>query len=166
MAVQQPHDPEYRVPIPCRRRRTEQCIEPAEISAVAEHHVRLEWQLSEQCRAELCSRHRLSNEERACGTHVHDIKGSQFLCEDAGAKRPVSADVDTSQENNERHAWIMKQKAGCATVTDPQARVPPPPARRAHGGRGCGAGPTHMTFCAECIAFRTAAPTLGPFPKS
>jgi hypothetical protein len=33
---------------------------------------------------------------------------AQFSCEDAWAKRPVSANIDTSEENNESHAGIIR----------------------------------------------------------
>ena len=74
-----------------------------EIAAVAEHDVRFEWQLPEQFSAELCSRSRFANDKRARSTHIHDIIVAQFLCEDAWAKRPVPANIDTPEENNESH---------------------------------------------------------------
>src|SRR5439155_25913663 len=74
-----------------------------EIACVAEHHFRFEWQLPEQFSTELCSRSRFTNDKRACATHIDDIKAPQLFCEEGWAKRPVSANIDTAEKNNERH---------------------------------------------------------------
>src|SRR2546426_2565977 len=174
MAFQNPHDRNYCVPIACRRRHAEQCVDLAKIAdrfhvttvhsedesvfrrdnsqkplptwrkrdwngspdaagsrqdahesndirarrltskrvvrlhtdkiaAVAEHDVRFEWQLPEQFSAELCSRSRFANDKRARSTHIHDIIVAQLSCEDAWAKRPVPANIDTPEEDNESH---------------------------------------------------------------
>src|SRR3989441_495574 len=78
-------------------------LQTDKIAAVAEHDVRFEWQLPEQFSAELCSRSRFANDKRARSSHIHDIIVAQFLCEDAWAKRPVPANIDTPEENNESH---------------------------------------------------------------
>ena len=83
-------------------------LQADEIAAVAEHNFRFEWQLPEQFGTELCSRSRLTNDKRACGTHIHDIIVAEFSCEDAGAKRPVSANIDISEEDHESHTGIME----------------------------------------------------------
>jgi hypothetical protein len=184
-ALQNPHDRHYCVPIPCRRRRTEEFVdlakiadclhvttvlsedesvlrgdnshEPAwawwncdwngspdaagvrhntheshsigacrltskrildlqanKITGVAEHNFRFEWQPPEQFSTELCPRSGFTNDQRACSTHIDDIIVAQFSCEDAWAKRPVAANIDTSEKNNESHAGIIR--ARCATV--------------------------------------------------
>ena len=77
-------------------------LETNEIAGVAEHDFSLEWQLPKQLSTELCSRSRFAHDERARSTHIDDVEAAQFACQDARAKRPVSADVDTSEENNER----------------------------------------------------------------
>ena len=80
-----------------------------DIAAVAEHDFRFEWQLPEQFGTELCSTAGFANDKRACSTDIHDIIVAQFSCEDAGAKRPVPANIDTPEEDNESHgrgsAW-------------------------------------------------------------
>ncbi len=83
-------------------------LQTEEIAAVAEHDFRFEWQLPEQFGTELRSRSRLANDKRARGTHVHDIIAAQFFCKDAWAKRPVPANIDAPEENNESHTGIMK----------------------------------------------------------
>src|SRR6266550_5248753 len=79
-------------------------LQPDKITTVAEHDFRFERQLPEQCSTEPCSRSRFANDERACRTHIHDIVVAQFSSEDAGAKRPVPANIDTPEENNESHS--------------------------------------------------------------
>jgi hypothetical protein len=50
------------------------------------------------------------NDKRACRTHIHDIIVTQFPCEDAWAKPPVSSNIDTSEENYESHTGIITRK--------------------------------------------------------
>src|SRR3989454_11281480 len=78
-------------------------LQTDKITAVAEHDFRFEWQLPEQFSTELCSRSRLANDKRARSTHIHDIIVAQFSCEDARAKGPVPANIDTPEEDNESH---------------------------------------------------------------
>src|SRR2546427_3724626 len=78
-------------------------LQPDKIAAVAEHDFRFEWQLPEQCSTELCSRSRFANDKRARSTHIHDIIVAQCSCEDAWAKGPVPANIDTPEEDNESH---------------------------------------------------------------
>jgi len=78
-------------------------LQTDKIAALAEHDVRFEWQLPEQCSTELCSRSRLANDKRASRTHIHDIIVAQFSCEDAWAKGLVPANIDTPEEHNESH---------------------------------------------------------------
>jgi hypothetical protein len=85
-------------------------LQANKIAAVAEHNLRFKWQLPEQFSTELCSRSRFTNDKRAGGADIHDIKVIQFFGEDAWAKRSMSADIDTSEENNESHAQIIKKK--------------------------------------------------------
>src|SRR5207245_3132095 len=88
-------------------------LQPDKIAAVAQHDYRCEWQLPQQCGTEPRSRSRFANDKCACGTHIHDIIVAQFSCEDAWAKRPVPANIDTPEEHNESHTGI-KKKAGRA----------------------------------------------------
>src|SRR3989441_4842897 len=90
-------------------------LQTDKIAAVAEHDFRFEWQLPQQCSSELCSRSRFANDKRACSTHIHDIIVAQFSCEDAWAKRPVPANIDTPEENNESHTGIIEKGARRAT---------------------------------------------------
>ena len=90
-------------------------LQTDKLAAVAEHDYRCEWQFPEQCSPELCSRSRFANDKRACGTHIHDIIVAQLSCEDAGAKRPVPANIDTPEENHESHTGIKKRRARYAT---------------------------------------------------
>src|SRR5947208_10009259 len=85
-------------------------LQPEKIAAVAQHDFRFEWQLPEQFSAERCSRSRFANDKGACSTHIHDIMVAQFSCEDAWAKRPVPADIDTPEENHESHSGIKKRR--------------------------------------------------------
>jgi hypothetical protein len=62
-----------------------------------------------------------TNDKRACSTHIDDIIVAQFSCEDAWAKRPVSANIDTSEENNERHAGIIRNPL-TMTIEDSRAK--------------------------------------------
>src|SRR5208282_1070160 len=78
------------------------------VATVAEHHFRLEWQLPEQFSTELCSKSGFSNDEGACRTDIHDTIVAQFFGEDARTKRPVSANIDSSEENNESHSEIIE----------------------------------------------------------
>ena len=48
-------------------------------------------------------RARFPNDKRACCAYIHNVIVAQFSCQDAWAKRPVPAHVDTSQENDESH---------------------------------------------------------------
>lgn len=78
-------------------------FQPHEIAAIAQHNFRGEWQLPEQCGAEFCSGSRFTNDKRARSSHIDDIKGAHLPCEEARPERPVSADIDASEENHERH---------------------------------------------------------------
>ena len=84
-------------------------LQTEKIAAVAQHDFRFERQLPEQFGTERCSRSGLANDKRARGTHVHDIIVAQFSREDAWAKRPVPANIDTPEENNESHTGIEKR---------------------------------------------------------
>src|SRR5213078_1063961 len=83
-------------------------LQTEKITAVAQHDFRFERQLPEQFSTERCSRSRLANDKRAGGTHIHGIV-AQLSCEDAWAKRPVPANIDTPEENNESHTGIEKR---------------------------------------------------------
>ena len=94
-------------------------LQADKIETIAQHKLRFEWQLPEQCTTELCSRSTFSNDKRARRTHIHHIIVTQFPCEDAWTKCPVPANIDTSQENNERHtAIIQKTRIGGGSRTD------------------------------------------------
>jgi len=90
-------------------------LQTDKLAAVAEHDYRCEWQFPEQCSPELCSRSRFANDKRARSTHIHDVIDAQLSCEDAGAKRPVPANIDTPEENHESHTGIKKRRARYAT---------------------------------------------------
>src|SRR5881296_1048238 len=98
-------------------------LQPEKIAAVAQHDYSFEWQLPEQCSTELCSRSRLANDKRARGTHIHDIIVTQFSCEDAGAKRPVPANIDTSEENDESHTGIKKGRGALSHQAPDRAGI-------------------------------------------
>src|SRR5438874_9244257 len=84
-------------------------LQPEKIAAVAQHDYSFEWHLPEQGSTELCSRSRSANDKRARGTHVHDVIVAQLSREDARAKRPVPANIDTPEENHESHTGINKR---------------------------------------------------------
>ena len=90
-----------------------------QIAAVAEHDVRFEWQLPEQFGTERCARSRLANDKRACSPHIHDIIVTQFSCEEAWAKRPVPADIDTPQENDQSHRYFPNRSNRYASSGPP-----------------------------------------------
>jgi hypothetical protein len=48
-------------------------LQAHKIAAVAQYNIRFEWQLEEQCRTELCSRPRFTNDKGARGAHIYDI---------------------------------------------------------------------------------------------
>src|SRR5438477_12886443 len=81
-------------------------LQPDKITTVAEHDLRFERQVPEQCSSEPCSRSRFANDKRTCRTHIHDIVVAQLPCKDAGAKRPVPAHIDTPEENDESHPGL------------------------------------------------------------
>jgi len=87
-------------------------LQADKIATVAEHNFRFEWQLPEQFSTELCSRSGFPNDKRACCTHIHDTVVAQFSCEDAWAKRSVSANIDAPEENDERHSEIIEKGSG------------------------------------------------------
>src|SRR5437870_2509416 len=100
-------------------------LQPEKIAAVAQHDYSFEWQLPEQCSTELCSRSRSANDKRACSTHIHDIIVAQLSCEDARAKRPVPANIDTPEENNDRaHQRCSSRALSVARSFRPAARNP------------------------------------------
>ena len=78
------------------------------IATVAEHHFRLEWQLPEKCSTKLGSKSGFSNDEGACRADIHDTIIAQLFGEDARTKRPVSANIYSSEENNESHSGIIE----------------------------------------------------------
>ncbi len=78
-------------------------LQADEIATIAEHNLHLEWQPPKQFSTELCSRARAANDECSCGTDINDIVLAEFSCKDTGAKCPMSADVNTSKENDESH---------------------------------------------------------------
>jgi hypothetical protein len=47
-------------------------------------------------------------DEGACRTDIQDTIVAQFFGEDARTKRPVSANIDSSEENNESHNEIIE----------------------------------------------------------
>lgn len=83
--------------------------QPNEIPPLAHHDFRLERKPPHQLSAESCSRSRFANDERACRTYVHDIVGGELFGEEAGAKCPVAPNIDTPEEDNERHSAIIQR---------------------------------------------------------
>jgi len=49
-------------------------------------------------------------QQRCRSTDVQDVIAAQFSCQDAWAKRSVSANIDTPEEDNKGHTRIMKKK--------------------------------------------------------
>jgi hypothetical protein len=81
-------------------------LQADKVAPLAEHNFYLEWQLPEQFSTELCSRPGFSNDQSSCGTYIDDIIVAEASCEDAWAKRPMSANIDTSKKNDESHtSW-------------------------------------------------------------
>src|SRR5207249_9980831 len=94
-----------------------------EIAAVAQHDVRFEWQLPEQFSTEPCSRSRFAHYKRAGSTHIHDIIVTQVTCDDAWPKRPVPANIDTPEENNESHTVPQLRAERLETVRELRTSV-------------------------------------------
>src|SRR5947208_6307931 len=82
-------------------------LQTDDIAAVTQHDFRFERQLSEQCGTEPGSTAGFANDKRAGSTHIHDTIIAQLSCEDAGAKRPVPAHIDTPEENDESHSGMI-----------------------------------------------------------
>src|ERR1035437_5871853 len=82
-------------------------LQADKITGIAERNFRFERQLLEQFSTELRSRYRFTNHKRARRAHIDDIIVAQFSCEDTWTKRPVSTNIDTSEENNKSHTGII-----------------------------------------------------------
>ena len=82
-------------------------LQADKITGVAERNFRFERQLLEQFSTELRSRYRFTNHKRARRAHIDDIIVAQFSREDTWTKRPVSTNIDTSEENNKSHTGII-----------------------------------------------------------
>jgi len=70
------------------------------IAGVADCNFHFKWEFTTQMSEELCARSRFSNNESSGGADVYNIIGREFFCEHAGTKCAVSADVDSSEEND------------------------------------------------------------------
>jgi hypothetical protein len=97
-------------------------LQADEIATVAEHDVRFEGQLSKQCSTELRFGSRFVNDKGTGSTDIHDAIVAQALCEDAWAKRPMSANVYTAKENDKSHVshWVAMTTT---TVVSSTARI-------------------------------------------
>jgi len=73
--------------------------------------LRFERQLAKQCSTEFCTGSRFTNNKGARGAHVQDIIATQLLREDAWAKRSVSANIDTPEEDNKGHTPNYEEKS-------------------------------------------------------
>jgi hypothetical protein len=76
------------------------CLKADNIASVAEHNFRPERQPPEQFSTELCPRPRFANDKRSGSAHIDDIVIAQFSGKKAWAKRPVSANVDASKQDD------------------------------------------------------------------
>jgi len=81
----------------------------AKLAATADDDVGLEWQSALEFHPKLALADGPSNYEGPRGTNVDDVVAFQLPCEQGWPDRPVSADVDASQENDECHGspWAM-----------------------------------------------------------
>src|SRR4051794_12418914 len=61
--------------------------------------------------AKLCLRSGFPDDKGACSAHIHDTMVAQFSCQDAWAERPVSANVDAPEKNNQSHDRIIGKAA-------------------------------------------------------
>ena len=55
--------------------------------------------------------------KRARSAHIDDIIVVQFSCEATWTKRPVSTNIDTSEENNKSHTGIIWNYLAFVCVT-------------------------------------------------
>jgi len=81
------------------------------VAPVAQHHVSFKGQLGKQSCPEFCSRLWLADDKGARCAYVHDIVFAQLLCENAGAKCSVSANIDAPKEDNESHTPDYEEKS-------------------------------------------------------
>jgi len=86
-------------------------LQSHKIAAFAQHNFRFERQLAKQCSTEFCTGSRFTNNKGARSTHVQDTIAAQFSCEDAWAKRSVSANIDTPEEDNKGHTLDYEEKS-------------------------------------------------------
>src|SRR5437773_7141358 len=110
-----------------RRLRSERILDlqADQIATVADQDFRLKWQLPAQFSHELCARSRFPNDKRARRPHIHDIMVTQLARENAWPKGLVSANIDTSAENDESHSGIMR--ASCLPCQPTLPTFPPCP---------------------------------------
>jgi hypothetical protein len=73
------------------------------MAAIAERDLRLEREPAEQFSSELRLRSGFPNDKRSRSAYIDNTIVPQFSGEDARTKRPVSANVDASQENDQSH---------------------------------------------------------------
>ena len=77
--------------------------------------MRFERQLAKQCSAEFCSgsscaNNGFTNDKGTRSTYVQDIIAAQLSREDAWAKRSVSANIDTPEEDDKSHTPDYAEK--------------------------------------------------------
>jgi hypothetical protein len=82
-------------------------LQTQDIATVAQRDGRFDWQLPEQRSTESGAGSGLTNDERARSPHIDDIEVAQFPCEDARAKRAVSASIDAPKKGDEGHDQII-----------------------------------------------------------
>src|SRR5262249_34854989 len=80
-------------------------LQAQEIAAAADDDVRVEGQPAEKFSAEQRFRSGLAHDKRARRADVDHIEAAQRSCEQAWAKRPVPAHVDTPEKDNQSGAW-------------------------------------------------------------
>jgi hypothetical protein len=86
-----------------------------ELATITEEDLGLEWKPAQQFGAELGLRSGIAHDERACRADVYNIVAAQLLREEARTEPAVSADVDSSQENDQGH---VRQYKDCSLVLD------------------------------------------------
>ena len=88
--------------------------EAHKIAAFAQNNRRFKRELAKQRGTEFCSGSWFTDDKGARRTYIEDIVAAQFSCKDAWAKRSVSANIDTPQEDNKRHTADYEEKCQVA----------------------------------------------------
>lgn len=83
-------------------------LQADEVTGVAEHGFCGKWQFPQQLSLEFGFGSRSANYKYAGSAHIHDIISAQLFRNEAWAKCPVSADINTAEKNHEDHEGLQR----------------------------------------------------------